>query len=233
VPLTDPSQRQNSAFGFQGETLDRVFARGIINKAERDAAKREAVPQVRWAFLMLAAHASEAVLRRAPQQRVHRLTLDAKLQAALEGLAREAAAGLGPKLSCVDIEQWQGTADDLFGTAIRVAIERLKERRDVYPASEETASETAPVPGTKSAKRSLEIARLSPGASVRRAAIKVGSSGRDIEWRRGKAGAGQLEADAGVANAQSREWDRQRPACPGSEFEFAVQGIACGREGAS
>jgi penicillin-binding protein 1C len=49
---------------------------------------------------MLAAHASEAVLRRAPQQRVHRLTLDAKLQAALEGLAREAAAGLGPKLSC-------------------------------------------------------------------------------------------------------------------------------------
>jgi penicillin-binding protein 1C len=30
----------------------------------------------------------------------HRLTLDAKLQAALEGLAREAAAGLGPKLSC-------------------------------------------------------------------------------------------------------------------------------------
>jgi hypothetical protein len=63
----------------------------------------------------------------------------------------------------VDIEQWQGTADDLFGTAIRVAIERLKERRDVYPASEETASETAPVPGTKSAMRSLEIARLSPG----------------------------------------------------------------------
>jgi hypothetical protein len=53
----------------------------------------------------------------------------------------------------VDIGQWQGTADDLFGTAIRVAIERLKERRDVYPASEETASETAPVPGTKSAMR--------------------------------------------------------------------------------
>jgi penicillin-binding protein 1C len=80
--------------------LDWVFARGIINKAERDAAKREAVPQQGRAFPMLAAHASEAALRRAPQQRIHRLTLDAKLQASLEGLVREAAAGLGPKLSC-------------------------------------------------------------------------------------------------------------------------------------
>ena len=72
----------------------------MITKAERDAAKREAVPRERRAFPLLAAHASEAALRRAPEQRVHRLTLDAKLQASLEALARDAAAAIGPKLSC-------------------------------------------------------------------------------------------------------------------------------------
>jgi penicillin-binding protein 1C len=49
---------------------------------------------------MLAAHASEAALRSASQQLIHRLTLEAKLQASLEGLAHEAAAALGPELSC-------------------------------------------------------------------------------------------------------------------------------------
>ena len=80
--------------------LDRAFARGVITAAERDAAKREAVPHQRQAFPVLAAHASEEALRRAPEQRVHRLTLDAKLQASLETLAREAAVAIGPKLSC-------------------------------------------------------------------------------------------------------------------------------------
>jgi penicillin-binding protein 1C len=79
--------------------LDRVFARGILSNAERDAAKREAVPPARRAFPMLAAHASEDEVKRVPEQR-HRLTLDARLQASLEGLALESAAAIGPKLSC-------------------------------------------------------------------------------------------------------------------------------------
>jgi penicillin-binding protein 1C len=80
--------------------LDRVFAQGIISRQERDAAKREAVPRERRPFPALAPHASEAAVRSAPQERLHRLTLDAKLQGSLESLAHEAAAGLGPKLSC-------------------------------------------------------------------------------------------------------------------------------------
>ena len=48
---------------------------------------------------MLAPHASEAAIRRAPQQRIHRLTFDAKLQASLENLAHDGATQLGPKLS--------------------------------------------------------------------------------------------------------------------------------------
>jgi penicillin-binding protein 1C len=95
-----PDRYPVAARAARDAVLDRVFARGILNKAERDAAKREAVPHERRAFPMLAAHASEAALRHAPSLRVHRLTLDAKLQASLEVLAREAAAALGPKLSC-------------------------------------------------------------------------------------------------------------------------------------
>jgi penicillin-binding protein 1C len=95
-----PDRFPDAARTARDVVLDRVFARGVITAAERDAAKREAVPHQRQAFPVLAAHASEEALRRAPEQRVHRLTLDAKLQASLETLAREAAVAIGPKLSC-------------------------------------------------------------------------------------------------------------------------------------
>lgn len=80
--------------------LDRALARDVINKQERDTAEREAIPRLKKAFPAFAPHASEAAVRNAPQVRYHRLTLDAKLQASLENLAREAAAGLGAKISC-------------------------------------------------------------------------------------------------------------------------------------
>ena len=95
-----PDRFPDAARAARDVVLDRVFARGVITEAERDTAKREAVPHQRQAFPVLAAHASEEALRRAPEQRVHRLTLDAKLQASLETLAREAAVAIGPKLSC-------------------------------------------------------------------------------------------------------------------------------------
>jgi penicillin-binding protein 1C len=95
-----PDRFPDAARAARDIVLDRVYARSIINQAERDAAKREAVPRERRPFPALAAHASEAEIRRAPQQRFHRLTLDAKLQASLENLAQESAAALGPKLSC-------------------------------------------------------------------------------------------------------------------------------------
>ena len=95
-----PDRIPDAARTARDVVLDRVFARGVITAAERDAAKREAVPHQRQAFPVLAAHASEEALKRAPEQRVHRLTLDARLQASLETLAREAAVAIGPKLSC-------------------------------------------------------------------------------------------------------------------------------------
>jgi penicillin-binding protein 1C len=95
-----PDRFPDAARAARDIVLDRAFARGVIGQAERDGAKREAVPRERRPFPVLAAHASEEELRRAPQQPLHRLTLDAKLQASLERLAQESAASLGPKLSC-------------------------------------------------------------------------------------------------------------------------------------
>jgi penicillin-binding protein 1C len=95
-----PDRFPGQARAARNIVLDRVFARGIISRVERDTAKREAVPRERRPFPVLAAHVSEEEVRRAPQQRLHRLTLDAKLQASLETLAQESASALGPKLSC-------------------------------------------------------------------------------------------------------------------------------------
>jgi penicillin-binding protein 1C len=71
----------------------------VVPKAEADAAKREPPPTVRQAFPMLAAHAAEAAVADNPTERVHRLTIDARLQARLEALARERVERLDPKLS--------------------------------------------------------------------------------------------------------------------------------------
>jgi penicillin-binding protein 1C len=95
-----PDRFRDAARAARDGVLDRVFARGVITAAERDAAKREAVPRERRPFPVLAAHASEEAFRRAPERRVLQLTLDAKLQASLESLAREAAMAIGPTLSC-------------------------------------------------------------------------------------------------------------------------------------
>ena len=70
-----PDRFPDVARAARDTVLDRVFARGVITAAERDAAKREAVPRARRTFPVLAAHASEQALRRAPEQRIHQTDL--------------------------------------------------------------------------------------------------------------------------------------------------------------
>jgi penicillin-binding protein 1C len=113
-----PDLHPAAARRARDKVLDRVAAAGIITSAERDAAKREPVPTARRPFPLLAPHASEAAIRRTPDLQlagdaggkpvstfphpalgVHRLTLDATLQASLENLARDSATRLGEKLS--------------------------------------------------------------------------------------------------------------------------------------
>ncbi|MCL2453447.1 MAG: transglycosylase domain-containing protein, partial [Alphaproteobacteria bacterium] len=79
-----PDRFPEAARAARNAVLDRAFARGVIGATERDAAKRESLPRERLAFPALAAQAAEAALRRQPEARTHRLTLDVKLQSSLE-----------------------------------------------------------------------------------------------------------------------------------------------------
>jgi penicillin-binding protein 1C len=79
--------------------LDRIAARGVISAADAAAAKREAVPQARLAFPTLAAHAADEAVAADKQAKIIKLSIDSRLQAKLETLAKESVARLGPKLS--------------------------------------------------------------------------------------------------------------------------------------
>ena len=94
-----PDRAPERARHARDRVLDRAVAAGVLSPAEALAAKAEPVPHERKAFPMLAAHATEAAARAAPERRVLRLSLDLRLQDALEHLAREGAERLGPKIS--------------------------------------------------------------------------------------------------------------------------------------
>lgn len=79
--------------------LDRLAALGTLSLEEAEAAKREPVPDARRAFPMLAAHLAEQAVKDQPGQRDVALTLDRRLQEALERLAAGRARNLDPKVS--------------------------------------------------------------------------------------------------------------------------------------
>jgi penicillin-binding protein 1C len=94
-----PDRSPTAARAARDRVLDRAAARGLISAADAAAAKREPVLQARLPFPMLAAHAAEEAVAADRQARVVRLSIDARLQAKLEALAKESVARLGPKLS--------------------------------------------------------------------------------------------------------------------------------------
>lgn len=83
----------------RGRVLARAVAAGLIGTEEAAHAGAEPLPTARQPLPVLAPHAAEAALAERPAERVQRLTLDARLQAGLESLARERAQQIGPKLS--------------------------------------------------------------------------------------------------------------------------------------
>lgn len=82
-----PDRFPAAARAARGRVLERMAAAGVIGAAEAETAAREPVPDRRLAFPMLAAHAADRAIAAAPDERRHRLTIDAALQARLEGLA--------------------------------------------------------------------------------------------------------------------------------------------------
>jgi len=94
-----PDRFPAAARAARDRVLDRAAAAGVISRGEAAAAKREPMPHERQPFPVLAAHASEAVVRANPSRRIFHLAIEGRLQAALETLARESAARVGPRLS--------------------------------------------------------------------------------------------------------------------------------------
>jgi penicillin-binding protein 1C len=99
-----PEQRRPDRFAAAAERArDRVLARaakaGLVTPAEIAAAREEPIPTTRKPFPNLAPHVAEQVVAQAPAEAVHRLTLDSRLQANLESLARERVVTLPPQVS--------------------------------------------------------------------------------------------------------------------------------------
>ncbi|MCF4126062.1 penicillin-binding protein 1C [Methylobacterium sp. SyP6R] len=94
-----PDRFPEAARRARDRVLDIAAARFVVPAADAAAAKAEPVPHGRKPFPMLAPHAAEAALAQEPALAVHRLTLDARLQARLEPLVAERAAAIAPGLS--------------------------------------------------------------------------------------------------------------------------------------
>ena len=94
-----PDRFPAAARAARDRVLARVAERGVISADEAAAARREPAPQARKPFPEHAAHAAEEAVAADPQAKVIRLSIDGKLQAKLEALAKGSVARLGPRLS--------------------------------------------------------------------------------------------------------------------------------------
>lgn len=82
-----PDRHFAAARRARDRVLDRAVAAAVLTASEAQAAKTEPLPQLRRAFPMLAPHLSDRLVAAAPLQALHRTTLDASLQSALEQVA--------------------------------------------------------------------------------------------------------------------------------------------------
>ncbi|OYW62600.1 MAG: penicillin-binding protein 1C [Bosea sp. 12-68-7] len=103
LPQAPETRRPDRFIEAARKARDRVLARveqaGLATAAEVAAAREEPVPTARKPFPNLAPHVAEQVVAEAPAARSHRLSLDARLQSALEALARDRSLGLSPQVS--------------------------------------------------------------------------------------------------------------------------------------
>jgi penicillin-binding protein 1C len=93
--------------------LDRMVTAGLIQQEEADSAKGEPIPTARREFPMLAAHLAQEATALDPKARTIPLTIDRKLQQALEKLGTTRAAPLGDEVSVAILVADQETGDIL------------------------------------------------------------------------------------------------------------------------
>ncbi|WP_262329307.1 penicillin-binding protein 1C [Bosea sp. BH3] len=94
-----PDRFAEAARKARERVLERAGRAGLATPDEIASARAEPVPVARRPFPNLGPHVAEQAVAEAPARRSHRLTLDARLQASLEDLARERSLGLPPQVS--------------------------------------------------------------------------------------------------------------------------------------
>ncbi|HSD92860.1 MAG TPA: penicillin-binding protein 1C [Methyloceanibacter sp.] len=94
-----PDRHPEAAKLARDRVLDRISGSDLFSDAEIANAKQEPVPTARKPMRLIAPHAADQALLRAPEEREIRLTIDAGLQRTIEGLARNRAQTLGPDMS--------------------------------------------------------------------------------------------------------------------------------------
>lgn len=94
-----PDRHPQTARHARDRILARAVALGLATPAEAAKAREDAIPTQRRAPPALAAHLAEAAVKARPGVARIATTLDARLQASLETLARETVERLGPRLS--------------------------------------------------------------------------------------------------------------------------------------
>jgi penicillin-binding protein 1C len=97
--LRRPDRFPAVARAARDRVLDRLLAAGAVPADEVARAKAQDVPHERKQLPMLAPHSADQVVTAEPDKRIHRLTIDAPLQKALQELAYERAQALGPDVS--------------------------------------------------------------------------------------------------------------------------------------
>ncbi|MCB1510098.1 MAG: penicillin-binding protein 1C [Hyphomicrobiaceae bacterium] len=94
-----PDRHPKSARAARERVLQRAVEANVISAAEAERARHEPIPRVRHDFPKLAPHLAESEVARAPHLTVIRLTVQRRLQASLEALVRQHAAGIDKSVS--------------------------------------------------------------------------------------------------------------------------------------
>jgi penicillin-binding protein 1C len=93
-----PDRRFDNAVAGRKRVLARALRDGIIDEDQAHGAETEPVPHARRDFPALAPHMADRALSEDPAAAVHHLTLDARLQRAVEALAQDVIRGQGARL---------------------------------------------------------------------------------------------------------------------------------------
>ena len=88
-----------AARAARDRVLDRMVEDGVVSEPDAAIARPVPVPRLRKPMPILAPHSADAAMAAVKNMPVIALTLDAPLQQALETLARDRAASLGPNIS--------------------------------------------------------------------------------------------------------------------------------------